>query len=75
MNYLAIGNDELKNRPEVHDGDMITCPRCGRTHALYAAKDDKGEKDETILAYKCGGVVCLAAVNCKLLPKIERAIQ
>jgi len=73
--FFAIGNYELQDQPEVHEGDMIICPHCGDSHQLEAGTNKDRNKNEIILIYRCGENMYLAAVNCKLLPEIERSTQ
>lgn len=71
MDYTAIGNKELEGNPEVHGGDLITCPNCGKPHPLKGGEeinnDGTKEPSETILAYLCGDKCFLGAVNNKLM--------
>ena len=69
--YIGFGNDTLAKLPIVEDGDEILCPECKGKHKLEAGKDDKGEKNNTILFYTCGKNLKLGAVNQRLVVGIK----
>ena len=53
---LAVGNDKL-GKPL---GDTITCPHCGKEHAVDFGKDDK-----ILSFYNCGDDAYLCGINGK----------
>jgi hypothetical protein len=66
--FLAIGNDELKDRPTVKKGDLFDCPHCAEKHPLECGADEHGNESDLALFYKCGDKSYLAALYGKLLP-------
>jgi hypothetical protein len=69
--FLAIGNDELKDQPEIKKGDMIDCPHCPGKHEVHCGTNAKtGEEDDLLLFYKCDktGNAYLAGIRGKRLP-------
>lgn len=69
--FVAFGNEELKQFPEVSDGDLIKCPNCKKHHKL---KDGRGRTNggpwhysTTLLVYKCGKNSYLGAIYGKRL--------
>ncbi len=72
--YIGFGNETLKKQKVVHAGDIVTCP-CGHDHALEMATDDKGQKTEFLMFYKCGDKTFLAAVDNRLIIYTEADIH
>ncbi len=68
-NWAAFGNDELKSKPSVKEGDQIACPICANLHALECGTNETGEKDSLIMFYKCGKDAYLGAVAGKMVVK------
>lgn len=65
--YIGFGSDELSDKPIVHAGDVFICQQCGQFHELMSSTDDKGDANEIILFYPCGGNYYLAAVKNRLV--------
>jgi len=63
MNYIAFSNEEIKNLPPA--GDRIQCV-CGKTHKLIPGTCN-GEKDYTLMFYKCNGSIYLGSIQGKLV--------
>ena len=59
--YIGFGNDTLGRRPELHEGDEITCPSCGERHTVEEPVATDGTKG-LLGFYKCGDTPYLAAV-------------
>ena len=64
--YIAISNDELKDLPEIKNGDVIICPKCGEKHQLHAGTE-KGKESDVLLFYKCGDSFFLGAIRGKCI--------
>lgn len=73
--YIGFGNETLEKLKDVEEGDMITCPRCGKQHVLKAGTDEKGNKTDVILFYECGNEVYLGAINGKLVAGIKPDVK
>lgn len=73
--FLAVGNDELKDQPDIKKGDMIDCPHCPEKHVIKCGTNSKtGEEDDLLLFYKCDktGNAYLAGIRGKKLPPPSR---
>jgi hypothetical protein len=66
MNYIAVGNDELKEDLPA----LIKCPHCDNQHEVQHSKNDPRNKDCKINLsfYKCGEKSYLCGIDNKLLP-------
>ena len=58
---LAVGNDKL-GKPL---GDTITCPHCGKEHAVDFGKDEDGIVTKILSFYNCGDDAYLCGINGK----------
>ena len=75
ISYIAFGNEELKNQPEVKKGMEIICPQCGQLHKINLAKGvDRGEETTSLCSYNCSttGKMYLAGVNGKLIIGVKK---
>lgn len=63
--FVAFGNEELKDKKDLHVGDWIECPHCDDRHRVIGGKRPDGTETDVILAYKCEDKVWLAGVNGK----------
>jgi hypothetical protein len=68
---MAIGNDELQDKPVVHEGDKIICPHCRKIHPLECALQN-GVKTEIMMFYSCRKKSYLAAIENKLLGGLKK---
>lgn len=66
---ILVGNDEIKNRPSITDGELIYCKRCGGEHKAEFGTS-KGQKTNLLICMRCDktGRVYLIGVDGKLLP-------
>lgn len=64
-NTFTLGYGEEKDRlPNLSKGQRVTCPRCGKRHAVKQSKDADGVPG-SLLYYLCKGKPFLAGVGRK----------
>lgn len=63
--FVAFGNEELKDKKDLHIGDWIECTHCDDRHRIIGGKKEDGTITDIILAYKCDEKTYLAGVNGK----------
>ena len=71
--FVAYGNDELKDCVPVQKGEMVQCEHCKKSHPLRYGTDPKtGKENDLLVFYKCDrtGESYLAGINGKLLPEL-----
>jgi hypothetical protein len=65
---FSFSNDELGKKKEVHEGDTFLHEECGQLHELIAAVNvTTGEKDDSVMHFKCGEKSILGALNHRFL--------
>ena len=70
--YFAIGNNELKELPELKKGDSVICNHCGKPHNIKYGVDTKTGKESTMLAFvNCGDKSFLVGLNGKRLSFVK----
>jgi hypothetical protein len=71
-NAFAVGFGELDGNSLASEGDCVQCQICGGAHPLKGGTNTKtGEHDTTLLCYKCGDELYLAAVGGRLLNDVS----
>lgn len=65
--FIGFGNETLATLPPAREGQLVKCAVCGKEHALECGKDDKGNKSDLLLFYKCGKTAYLGSVGGKLI--------
>ena len=76
--WMAVGNDELNDKPVVKAGDKVICPRCGELHTLRPGQrlvpgpsgtyeDATKVRDDFLMAFSCGETVYLGALRGRLI--------
>jgi hypothetical protein len=71
MPMMAVGNDELGEC--VKEGDIVSCPHCGKTHPLRCSRDEKGRKSDLLLFIRCGKASYVVGMAGKLLKNHRKA--
>lgn len=60
---FSIGNDELKNKREVHKGDVFLHTACGEMHELQCFTNQDGTENQGMLWFQCGKKQYIAAID------------
>jgi hypothetical protein len=63
--YVGFDNESLQRCAPLKTGDAIQCPRCLGEHTVKSSKNLEGKENGTLLFYRCGGHIYLAAVDGK----------
>lgn len=66
--HIAIGNDELQDKPDAKAGMLVVCKICGKKHRLKQARDMQTKRLTNMLMFvTCGKQSYLKAVAGKLI--------
>lgn len=67
--YVCFGNETLDKLPEVREGDIVKCDKCGEGHKLECGTSD-GKKSDVLMFYKCGENTYLGAIDGKCVVNV-----
>lgn len=73
--YVGFSHDTLDEPRRAKEGDMVFCSLCGGRHALECCADEKEEKTDFLMVYKCGERIMLGALAGRLVANVRPDIS
>ena len=61
--YVGFGNEQLKGRRTLQNGEITTCPWCEDKHPVRYGKNQLGEETNLVIVVSCGDKLRLVGVN------------